>query len=131
MFSWKKNARFEVVVDQSGYSSIDGIFDDDRQAKERATYLLSLAKYNRVQVVQVGKHTQTVIFERASQTGGGTEVIGITPIDEAHLCTDVLDVYSYPSRMTLLRLTRRYADRQIAVPSETLHDSFTTGSPSA
>ena len=63
-----------------------------------------------------------MIFEHASQTGGGTEVIGITPIDEAHLCTDVLDVYSYPSRMTLLRLTRRYADRQIAVPSETLHD---------
>jgi hypothetical protein len=121
MFSWKKQARCEVVVDQGGHSSIDGIFEDDRQAIERATYLLSLAKYSRVQVVQVGKHTQTVIFERASQSGG-MEVVGITPIDEAHLCTDVLDVYSYPSRMTLLRLTRRYADRQIAVPSETLHD---------
>ena len=82
MFSWKKQARFEVVVDQGGYSSIDGIFEDQRQATERATYLLSLAKYSRVQVVQVAKHTQTVIFERASQ-GGGTEVVGITPIDEA------------------------------------------------
>jgi hypothetical protein len=121
MFSWKKHARFEVVVDQGGHSSIDGIFDDDRQAIERATYLLSLAKYGRVQVVQVGKHTQTVIFERASQAGG-MEVVDITPIDEPHFCTDVLDVYSYPSRMTLLRLTRRYADRQITVPSETLHD---------
>ena len=121
MFSWKKQARCEVVVDQGGHSSIDGIFEDDRQAIERATYLLSLAKYSRVQVVQVGKHTQTVIFERASQAGG-MEVVGITAIDEAHFCTDVLDVYSYPSRMTLLRLTRRYADRQIAVPSETLHD---------
>ena len=70
MFSWKKQARFEVVVDQGGHSSIDGIFDDDRQAIERATYLLSLAKYSRVQVVQVGKHTQTVIFERASQAAG-------------------------------------------------------------
>jgi hypothetical protein len=49
MFSWKKQARFEVVVDQGGYSSIDGIFDDDRQATERTTYLLSLAKYSRVQ----------------------------------------------------------------------------------
>jgi len=121
MFSWKKQARCEVVVDQGGHSSIDGIFEDDRQAIERATYLLSLAKYSRVQAVQIGKHTQTVTSERASQSGG-MEVVGITAIDEAHFCTDVLDVYSYPSRMTLLRLTRRYADRQIAVPSETLHD---------
>jgi hypothetical protein len=75
MFSWKKQARFEVVVDQGGHSSIDGIFDDDRRAIERATYLLSLAKYSRVQVVQVGKHTQTVIFEHASQAGG-MEVVG-------------------------------------------------------
>ena len=122
MFSWKKQARFEVVVDQGGHSSIDGIFDDDRQAIERATYLLSLAKYSRVQVVQVGKHTQTVIFERASQAAAAWKSSASPPIDEAHFCTDVLDVYSYPSRMTLLRLTRRYADRQIAVPSETLHD---------
>jgi hypothetical protein len=122
MFSWKKQARFEVVVDQGGYSSIDGIFEDQRQATERATYLLSLAKYSRVQVVQVAKHTQTVVFERASQGGGGTEVVGIMPIEEASSCTDALEVYGYASRMTLLRLTRRYADRQVAVPSETLHD---------
>lgn len=122
MFSWKKQARFEVVVDQGGYSSIDGIFEDQRQATERATYLLSLAKYSRVQVVQVAKHTQTVVFERASQGGGGSEVVGIMPIDEASSCTDVLEVYGYASRMTLLRLIRRYADRQVAVPSETLHD---------
>lgn len=67
MFSWKKQARFEVVVEQGGYSSIDGIFEDQRQATERATYLLSLAKYGRVQVVQVGKHTQTVVFERLAE----------------------------------------------------------------
>jgi hypothetical protein len=121
MFSWKKHARFEVVVDQGGHSSIDGIFEDDRQATERATYLLSLAKYSRVQVLQVGKHTQTVIFERASQSAG-TEVVGITAIEEAHFCADVLDIYGFPSRMTLLRLTRRYVDRQVSIPSETLHD---------
>ena len=121
MFHWKKHARYEVVAEQAGHASIDGIFETEREAVERATYLLSLAKFTRVQVVQVAKHTQTVVFERASQAGGAG-VVGITAIEDAHFCTDVLDVYGHPSRMTLLRLTRRHADRQIAIPCETLHD---------
>ena len=121
MFHWKKHARYEVVAEQAGHASIDGIFETEREAVERATYLLSLAKFTRVQVVQVAKHTQAVVFERASQAGGAG-VVGITAIEDAHVCNDVLDVYGHPSRMTLLRLTRRHADRQIAIPCETLHD---------
>jgi hypothetical protein len=120
MLSWKKSARFEVVVEQGGHSSIDGIFEDERQAIGRATYLLGLAKFARVQVVRVAKHTETVIFEKASQVGG-SEVVSISPIDEAHVCDNVLEVYGFRSRMTLLRLTRRYVDRQVALPCETLH----------
>ncbi|EWY41161.1 hypothetical protein N825_31370 [Skermanella stibiiresistens SB22] len=121
MFSWKKHALFEVVSERMGHSSIDGIFETEREAVERATYLLSLAKFSRVQVIQTGKHTQKIIFERTSQAGGA-EVVGITAIEDASSCATVLEVFGHPSRMTLLRLTRRHADREIAIPCQTLHN---------
>lgn len=121
--SKRREVRFEVVVEQGGKPNIDGVFDDEKAATERANYLLRLAKFPVVRVVKVsGTGTEQTIFQKAS--AGGSKLTTISPITEANLCTDVLQVFSFDSRMTLLRLLRGYWDDQGIIPSEQLHRYF-------
>lgn len=123
MISRRREAKFEVVVEQGGRPNIDGVFPDERLAMERAKYLLSLAKYSVVRVVKVndaGK--EETVFEKAYMGGG--KVTTISHIDTAACCSDVLQVYSFDSRMTLLRLFRNYFDDQAVIPAEQLHRYF-------
>ncbi|MGF7173819.1 FHA domain-containing protein [Azospirillum doebereinerae] len=121
--SKRRELRFEVVVEQGGKPSIDGIFDDEKSAKERAGYLLRLAKFPVVRVVRInGVGKEETIFQKAS--AGGAKPTTISPILEANLCSDALQVYGFESRMTLLRLLRGYWDEQGAIPAEQLHRYF-------
>jgi len=121
--SKRREVRFEVVVEQGGKPNIDGVFDDEKAATERANYLLRLAKFPIVRVVKVtGTGAEQTIFQKMS--AGGGKLTTISPITEANLCTDVLQVFSFDSRMTLLRLLRGYWDDQGIVPSEQLHRYF-------
>ncbi|MBP2297344.1 FHA domain-containing protein [Azospirillum picis] len=118
--SKRRETRFEVVVEQEGKPNIDGVFDDEKAATERANYLLRLARFPVVRVVRVsGSGREETIFQKASSAGG--KLTTISPIEDATLCTDVLQVFSFDSRMTLLRLLRGYWDDQGVVPSEQLH----------
>lgn len=118
--SKRREARFEVVVEQGGKPNIDGVFDDEKSATERANFLLRLAKFPVVRVVKVtGTGREETIFQKTSS--GGAKLTNISPIDSANLCTDVLQVFSFDSRMTLLRLLRGYWDDQGVIPSEQLH----------
>lgn len=118
--SKRREARFEVVVEQGGKPNIDGIFDDEKSATERANFLLRLAKFPVVRVVKVtGTGREETIFQKSSS--GGAKLTTISPIEEANLCTGVLQVFSFDSRMTLLRLLRGYWDDQSVIPSEQLH----------
>ncbi|KAA0596644.1 hypothetical protein J2848_002326 [Azospirillum lipoferum] len=118
--SKRREARFEVVVEQGGKPNIDGVFDDEKSATERANFLLRLAKFPVVRVVKVtGTGREETIFQKTSS--GGAKLTTISPIDTANLCTDVLQVFSFDSRMTLLRLLRGYWDDQGIIPSEQLH----------
>ncbi|WP_448208375.1 FHA domain-containing protein [Azospirillum sp. sgz302134] len=66
---------------------------------------------------------EQVVFEKASSGGGKSTTI--SHIDDAGPpCTDVLQVFSFPSRMTLLRLLRGYWDDQLVIPAEQLHRYF-------
>lgn len=120
MISRQREVKFEVVVEQGGKPNIDGIFEDEKAATERANYLLRLAKFPVVRVVKVnhaGKEEE--IFRKAA--AGGGKLTTISQIDEANVCTDTLQVFSFESRMTLLRLLRGYWDDQGVIPAEQLH----------
>ncbi|CAO3361120.1 FHA domain-containing protein [Azospirillum melinis] len=118
--SKRREARFEVVVEQGGKPNIDGVFEDEKSATERANFLLRLAKFPVVRVVKVtGTGREETIFQKSSS--GGAKLTTISPIETANLCTDVLQVFSFDSRMTLLRLLRGYWDDQGVIPSEQLH----------
>jgi len=121
--SKRRELRFEVVVEQAGKPSIDGIFDDEKSAKERAGYLLRLAKFPVVRVVKInGVGKEETVFEKSSN--GGAKPTTISPITEAAPCADALQVYGFESRMTLLRLLRGYWDEQGVIPAEQLHRYF-------
>lgn len=116
-------SRFEVIVELKGKPSIDGVFDEEKAALERAKYLLAQARFTAVRVARVsGAGKEETIFEKAY--GGGGKVTTISHIEEANLCTDVLQVYSFESRMTLLRLLRAYWDEQQVIPAEQIHRYF-------
>ncbi|WP_395457277.1 FHA domain-containing protein (plasmid) [Azospirillum melinis] len=118
--SKRREARFEVVVEQGGKPNIDGVFEDEKSATERANFLLRLAKFPVVRVVKVtGTGREETIFQKSSS--GGAKLTTISPIETANVCTDVLQVFSFDSRMTLLRLLRGYWDDQGVIPSEQLH----------
>ncbi len=119
----RRNVRFEVVVEQGGKPNIDGVFDDEKAATERAGYLLRLAKFPVVRVVKVnGVGKEETIFQKSS--AGGSKLTTISTINDANLCTDVLQIFSFESRMTLLRLLRGYWDDQGVIPAEQLHRYF-------
>lgn len=119
----KRTYRYEVVVEQGGRPNIDGVFDDEKMAMDRAKYLLGLAKYPVVRVSKVNRDgKEETLFEKASSGGG--KVTTISPIEEAAFCKDVLEVFSFQSRMTLLRLYRGYFDEQTVIPAEQLHRYF-------
>lgn len=120
MMSWRREATFEVMVEQDGRSSIDRVFDEERPALERAQYLLRLAKFPVVRVLRITRAgKEETIFEKA--VAGGAKPTTISAIDGANLCADVLQVFSFESRMTLLRLLRAYFDEEQVIPSEQLH----------
>nr|WP_246501056.1 FHA domain-containing protein [Azospirillum rugosum] len=123
--SRRRDVKFEVVVEQGGKPNIDGVFEDEAAARERAGYLLRLAKFPVVRVMKTnGAGKEEVIFQKASS--GGAKTTTISHIDEAdlsaaELCTDVLQVFSFGSRKVLLRLLRGYWDEQAVIPAEQLH----------
>ncbi len=120
VMSKRREVRFEVVVEQGGKPNIDGIFEDEKAATERANYLLRLAKFPVVRVVKiVGTGREETIFQKSS--AGGSKLTTISAITETNLCTDVLHLFSFDSRMTLLRLLRGYWDDQGVIPTEQLH----------
>ena len=125
MMSRRRDVKFEVVVEQGGKPNIDGVFEDEAAARERAGYLLRLAKFPVVRVTKVnGLGQEEVIFQKASS--GGAKTTTISHIDDADvaaadLCTDVLQVFSFASRKVLLRLLRGYWDEQAVIPAEQLH----------
>lgn len=119
----KREYRYEVVVEQGGRPNIDGVFPEEKMAMDRAKYLLGLAKYSVVRVSKVNKDgKEETLFEKAYSGGG--KVTTISHIDEAAFCKDVLEVFSFQSRMTLLRLFRAYFDEQTVIPAEQLHRYF-------
>ncbi|NYZ11533.1 FHA domain-containing protein [Azospirillum sp. RWY-5-1] len=120
MISRHRPMKYEVVVELKGRPSIDGVFDDEALAMDRAKFLLAQARFTAVRVVrtnQAGK--EETVFEKAYSGGG--KVTTISHIEEAAPCRDVLQVYGFNSRMTLLRLLRAYWDDQQVIPAEQLH----------
>ncbi len=125
MMSRRRSVTFEVVVEQGGKPNIDGVFADEPAARERAAYLLRLAKFPVIRILKVNQAGKEEVIFQKSTSGGGTPTT-ISPIDEADvgpatLCTDALQLFSYESRMLLLRLLRGYWDDQAVIPAEQLH----------
>jgi hypothetical protein len=116
----KRARSYEVNIEVGGKPEIDGIFEDEKIALERAEYLLKQAKYTAVRVYQVNaRDDHKVIFEKFyTGTGAGST---ISAVEEAFLCLSLSDVYSFDSRQTLLRLMRSYFDQQVILPLELLH----------
>lgn len=116
----RRSYSYEVTVEIQGKTQIDGTFENEADARARATYLLSLARFTAVRVIRIdSRGTPTVIFEKAYAGGGKTVSVG--SLDEAPPCADVYDLYRYPARRTLLRVMRRWCDEQSLVPLEVLH----------
>jgi hypothetical protein len=115
--------RFEVQTEVNGRSNIDGVFDTEAMAMERAQDLLAQARFSAVRVVKLSRWgSEEPLFEKLYRGGG--KVTTISHIDDSNVCTDVLQVFSFESRMTLLRLFRKYCDDQSVIPAEQLHQYF-------
>jgi hypothetical protein len=114
---------FEVSVEISGKPEIEGIYPDEKTALGRAHDLLKLAKYTAVRVCRVSANdSHKLIFEQLYK---GTEAgPTVASIDRAAVCNTASDVYSFDSRMTLLRLLRGYFDQQVIIPLELLHNTL-------
>lgn len=119
----RKPDRYEVVVEVKGRPSIDGVFDEEAMAMERAKFLLGQARFTSVRVAKVNSAgKEETLFEKVA-TGGG-KVTTISHIETAAVCRDVFQVYTFDARMTLLRLLRGYWDEQQVIPTEQLHRYF-------
>ena len=112
---------YEVIIDVGGKSEIEGIYTDEKEALQRAEYLLKLAKYTGVKVNKISSRGDAkAIFDKLCNTTGGGATV--SEIDDAFVCTSLGDVYCYESRATLLKLLRSYFDQQLTIPLELLHD---------
>ena len=116
----RRSYSYEVTVEVQGKAQIDGTFESEADARARADYLLSLAKFTAVRVIKVdARGASTVVFEKAYQGGG--KVVTVGSLDEAPLCEDVFAVYRYPARRALARVMRPWCDEQSLIPLEVLH----------
>ncbi|HEY0838372.1 MAG TPA: FHA domain-containing protein [Azospirillum sp.] len=116
----RRTYTYEVYVETQGKPQIDGTFEAETDARARASYLLGLAKYTAVRVVQVdGRGAQTVLFEKTYQGGG--KVVTVGALDEAPLCDTAAEVYRYPARRALAQVMRPWCDEQSLIPLEVLH----------
>ena len=112
---------YEVVIDIAGKPEIEGIYKDEKEALQRAEYLLKLAKYTGVKVSKIaGSGTPTVIFDKLCSSGGGGATV--SDIEDSFVCMSLSDVYCFESRFTLLKLMRNYFDQQLLIPLELLHN---------
>lgn len=111
---------FEVHVETQGRSHIDGVFDAEKEARERALYLLGQAKYNAVRVARVdGRGASVTIFEQSFKGGG--KVVTVGQLDDAPICDCAEDVFGYVARRALGRVMRPWCDEQTMIPLEVLH----------
>lgn len=67
-----------------------------------------------------GRSDETVIFIETHEAT--VAVITAVPISDAHMCSDIYDVYGIQSRMTVNRLFRKYIDMSFFTPTEMLHN---------
>ncbi len=112
---------YEIIIDVAGKSEIEGIYQDEKDALQRAEYLLKLAKYTGVKVSKIsGRGSSQVIFDKLCTTSGGGATIA--DVDEAFACMTLSDVYCFESRQTLLKMMRSYFDQQLTIPLELLHN---------
>lgn len=116
----RRSTSFEVVVENLGRPQIDGVFDAEAPARDRATYLLSQAKYDSVRVVKVDARGASVVVFEKKYRGSGKSV-GIGALEDASICDTALEVFAYPARKALGRVMRPWCDEQSLIPLETLH----------
>jgi len=113
--------KYEIIAELNGKPQIDGIFDQEDDALERAQYLLGLAKYKAIRVVKTSDRGKPeTIFEKVYT--GGSQATTISFVDESNYCGNVSEIYAYESRRTLVRIARSYCDEQCMIPLEILHN---------
>lgn len=116
----RRSNSYEVVVESQGRPQIDGVFDAEALARERAAYLLAQAKFGSVKVVKVdARGASVVIFEKHYRGTGKAVTVGA--LEDAPLCDTALDVFGYPARRALGRVMRPWCDEQTMIPLEALH----------
>lgn len=116
----RRSNTFEVVIENQGRPQIDGVFDAEAAARERASYLLSQAKFGSVKVVKVdARGASVVVFEKHYRGGG--KAVGVGNLEDAPICDTALDVFGFPARRALGRVMRPWCDEQTMPPLEALH----------
>lgn len=115
------SSRFEVQVELKGRPRVDSVIADEAEALRRAEYLLTYGNYTLVRVVEIdaGNARLRVVLERSGASAGPVAATGM--LDEAPLCVDATEVYSYPARRALIRAFRPWCDEQNLTVFETLH----------
>lgn len=118
---------FEIQVLTDKNWVIAEMITDEAKAKAFADNLLQTGNHAAVRVVRDyrradGLHSETVIQEKKATERQASEV-GLCPITEAPLCSELPDFYGLPSRLTIGRLLRKYLDEVLITPSELLCDA--------
>ena len=102
---------YEVLTADGDRWIFDSSFDIRSSALEHAEELLGLSDHDGVRVTSESERTGDleVIFEERHDR---EKVITLVAVDEAHMCEELIDFYSFPARRTAGKLLRNLLDDQ-------------------
>lgn len=113
---------YEVLTGAGDRWLIDSIHDGKTLAMARAKALLSSNKHDAVRVTrEVPGFKETVIFQQECTPRAEKPII-ISAIEQAYICTDLVDLTRYEARKTAGRVLRRYLDEYNLTALEVLHN---------
>jgi Cyclic nucleotide-binding domain len=117
---------FEIQTYSGERWSTGELRETENMATTVARGLLAKPGINGVRVVRSwtrndGRTSETTVYTEMREREMEDDSIVVSPITEAHFCTDINDYYGFSSRSTINRLFRKYIEKAFITPTEILY----------
>ncbi len=118
----QRDISFEVQVATDNRWVIDSVHAAQTVAMSRAQALLSGSENDAVRVLrETGRNREEVIFQQECARRPDRPIT-ISPIDEASVCEELVDLTGFEARKTAGRVLRKYLDEYNLTALEVLHN---------
>ena len=118
----QREIKYEVQTGTGNRWIIDSIHVAQTVAMSRAQILLKSNQHNSVRVTrETGNYREEVIFQQEA-AAQPDKPITISPIDEASVCEELVDLTSFEARKSAGRVLRKYLDKYNLTALEVLHN---------